>query len=506
FENSFSDWTDIDPSSISSVAHSGSKSAKITGSGGKVSQIISVSANTDYALSAYVNGSWRIGVYVNGQKISRSGNAADWKKETVNFNSSDATSVKIFAEYNNGTGRFDDFSIIENTNNGGGNTSIQILNIQSVTASGDDGNVPANTLDNDLNTRWSAKGSGQWIRYDLGVNHQVLQILIAWYKGDQRSASFDIFVGDSPNNLTNIFSGNSSGNTLDFETYDLPTTNARYVKIVGYGNTSNLWNSITEVKIKGIVGSSGDTTTTIVYPSDIISGLTNWKITLPVDSNGNDNSNETDVNNRNKNAWEVYDLINFDYVPYFNVINDEVVFRAHCAGATTSGSKYPRSELRQLVGGGNNYWSMNNYQYLQVELRVIHTPVEKPEVCMTQIHGPQNEPLRVQYHATKGLYLVWNESHKIYFDNDVPYTLGQKLRITVEVNNGDITCTVLNLDNNKSFCYSWTSNDNTGYFKVGCYTQSSIFLSQFKSGYNDEPIDAYGEVRVRKIDLVENYY
>ncbi|WP_230396090.1 hypothetical protein, partial [Streptomyces blattellae] len=30
------------------------------------------------------------------------------------------------------------------------------LEVESVTASPDDGNVPANTLDNDLSTRWSS--------------------------------------------------------------------------------------------------------------------------------------------------------------------------------------------------------------------------------------------------------------------------------------------------------------------------------------------------------------
>ncbi len=37
-----------------------------------------------------------------------------------------------------------------------------------VTASTHDGNVPANTVDNNLNTRWSAEGDNQWIAYDLG--------------------------------------------------------------------------------------------------------------------------------------------------------------------------------------------------------------------------------------------------------------------------------------------------------------------------------------------------
>ena len=243
------------------------------------------------------------------------------------------------------------------------------------------------------------------------------------------------------------------------------------------------------------------------YPSDILPGLADWKVTLPIDSKGDDSSGAIDVDNRNKKAHEIKDdkLINFAISPYFEVRGSEVVFRAHCAGATTKGSKYPRCELRQRVGGGDNYWSMNDYQELVTELRVTKTPVDKPEVCMVQIHGPEDEPMRLQYHAKTGLCLIWNEKNKKNFRKNVAYSLGQKLRVKTVVNKGKITCSVLNLDNKQSFSYTWTSIDKIGYFKVGCYTQSSIFLSQFKDDHNDEEMSAYGEVAVSKIELTETY-
>src|SRR5690348_14520945 len=43
------------------------------------------------------------------------------------------------------------------------------LSVGAVSASTDDGNIPQNTLDNNLATRWSAQGDGQWIQYDLGT-------------------------------------------------------------------------------------------------------------------------------------------------------------------------------------------------------------------------------------------------------------------------------------------------------------------------------------------------
>src|SRR5262245_36864408 len=53
--------------------------------------------------------------------------------------------------------------------------------VVSVSASADDGNIPANTVDGSLATRWSASGDGQWIRFDLGSATNVASVKIAWY-------------------------------------------------------------------------------------------------------------------------------------------------------------------------------------------------------------------------------------------------------------------------------------------------------------------------------------
>ena len=240
------------------------------------------------------------------------------------------------------------------------------------------------------------------------------------------------------------------------------------------------------------------------YPSDILHDIQSWKITLPVDKDGKDSRDAGTVEKRNTNVLEVSgkNLVQFDYSPYFSASESTVVFRAHCAGATTKGTKYPRSELRQLVDGGDNYWSMNDSQYFQTILAVNHVPVEKPEVCMVQIHGPVDEPLRVQYHADIGVYLVWNENNKNR-DKALKYSIGEKLKISVGVNQGNITCLLENLNRNTLYSSTWQAIDTKGYFKVGCYTLSSIFLSQFKLNKNNEPLDAYGEVVVYYIALQE---
>src|SRR6266550_4012641 len=121
--------------------------------------------------------------------------------------------------------------------------------VVSVVASANHGNLPQNTLDNSLATRWSAQGDGQWIRYDLGAIVDMDRVAVAWYLGDSRIAYFDIEVSWDAGFWWRVFSGQSSGQTLQPEIYAFPRTSARYVRIVGHGSSQSAWNSITEVAI-----------------------------------------------------------------------------------------------------------------------------------------------------------------------------------------------------------------------------------------------------------------
>lgn len=122
----------------------------------------------------------------------------------------------------------------------------------SIIASTDDGNVPTNTMDGDLSTRWSAEGDGQWIAYDMGSDGAVDSVRIAWNSGTTRTSRFDVEVAlDGATTWTPVFSGSSSGTTNDLETHSFPATRARYLRIVGHGNSANGWNSITELEIPG---------------------------------------------------------------------------------------------------------------------------------------------------------------------------------------------------------------------------------------------------------------
>ncbi|MVT10095.1 cellulase family glycosylhydrolase [Chitinophaga tropicalis] len=120
-----------------------------------------------------------------------------------------------------------------------------------VSASADDGNVPANVQDNNLNTRWSAQGDGQWIQFCLSAATQVSGVDIAFYNGTARRSNFDILTSTNGSSWSNAATGlQSSGTSTALETFTFSARSAKYVRIVGHGNTVNAWNSYTEVKIR----------------------------------------------------------------------------------------------------------------------------------------------------------------------------------------------------------------------------------------------------------------
>jgi len=118
----------------------------------------------------------------------------------------------------------------------------------TVSASRDDANVPKNVLDGDLETRWSANGPEEWIAFDFGKPRPIARVRIAWFNGDKRRTRFKVSVSVDGRQWRDVFEGQSSGKSTELESHAFAKPEAvRHLKITCYGNTSNLWNSITEV-------------------------------------------------------------------------------------------------------------------------------------------------------------------------------------------------------------------------------------------------------------------
>ncbi len=120
-----------------------------------------------------------------------------------------------------------------------------------VSASTDDGNVPSNVQDNDYNTRWSADGSGQWIQFCLNSSATVTGVDMAFYQGNTRTATFDVQTSTDGSNFVNAATGlRSSGTSNALQTFSFTGRTAKYVRIIGRGNSVSTWNSYTEIRVR----------------------------------------------------------------------------------------------------------------------------------------------------------------------------------------------------------------------------------------------------------------
>jgi hypothetical protein len=145
---------------------------------------------------------------------------------------------------------------------GGGAAKFSIAGA-AVTASANDGNVPANVVDGSLATRWAAQNDPQWIQCDLGAVKTITSVKHAWYNGNSRLYTFDVQVSANGSSFTPVITGaQNSGATLNLETLALPAnTTGRYVRLVCHGSNVSTWNSVTELEIWGTSGATPPTVT-----------------------------------------------------------------------------------------------------------------------------------------------------------------------------------------------------------------------------------------------------
>lgn len=223
-------------------------------------------------------------------------------------------------------------------------------------------------------------------------------------------------------------------------------------------------------------------------PSDILD-LTAWKITIPFDSNGNDGPTN--------NAAEVTQpaLDSYELPGYFEVnsTGDAVVFTAHAGGATTSGSGYPRCELREMISDGSDEasWSSGSGKHTMfIRQKVLHLPVEKPHVVVGQIHDDDDDVIVFRLEGSK-LFIDINGDDGPTLDSS--YTLGEEFTVMFVVENNQTKCYY-----NGSSTPAYTLNQSYAgaYFKAGCYTQSAC---DGPKEVDDESCDAYAQVEISEL-------
>jgi peptidoglycan/xylan/chitin deacetylase (PgdA/CDA1 family) len=126
---------------------------------------------------------------------------------------------------------------------------LKIFSLASSNAAS--GTAAVNVTDGSLATRWSGIDMGSWIKFDLGTRKPVSAIKIAWHRGDLRKATYDLDFSDDGLTWKNVRRrAASSGLTNRFERLDLSGQQARFVRLTGFGNTENSFNSVLEFAVE----------------------------------------------------------------------------------------------------------------------------------------------------------------------------------------------------------------------------------------------------------------
>ena len=116
-----------------------------------------------------------------------------------------------------------------------------------------------------------------------------------------------------------------------------------------------------------------------------------WYLTLPTGSKGKPDTVQPAKLADYSSKWF-----------HANSDKDGIVFTANVGGVTTSGSSYPRTELREMNGSKLAGWSNTQGTHtLTVRQAVTALPAAKPDVVTAQIHDSEDDVLEVRLEGGK---------------------------------------------------------------------------------------------------------
>lgn len=244
--------------------------------------------------------------------------------------------------------------------------------------------------------------------------------------------------------------------------------------------------------------------------------LTRWKLTLPVDADGNGRADEVPAEGAR------------GLEPWFGQADDgSLVFRANAGGARTSANTaYARSELRELDSSGKPAaWDcMNSERSLEIGQRLMQTTTAKPQVTIGQIHDAKNDNLMLRYsgpakadgvHDTGRIELLWNNASQRML-LDPAYTLGAPMQVRIELRQGVAKVRYRNADSGvqreADAAFDAAGIRGGCFFKAGLYIQACSRTDS--SGHPNaqcaakgwaearyDAADAHAEVRIGELKL-----
>lgn len=108
-------------------------------------------------------------------------------------------------------------------------------------------NGAANLFDANDATKFATDEIGGAVTVDFGEVKTVKEIMMSFVSGASRQEYFKIEYSADGANFTECYDGSSSGTTTDYESYDIGSVPARYIRVSFYGNNKGAnWVSVKE--------------------------------------------------------------------------------------------------------------------------------------------------------------------------------------------------------------------------------------------------------------------
>ncbi len=294
----------------------------------------------------------------------------------------------------------------------------------------------ANSIDGDIASasRWQISGMDRTLTLTLASAETIGSLQVMWYRGDERQYQYAIETStDNQAWSVQLSNQSSSGRHSGFELIALPEqVSARYIRIVGIGNSSNDDNAIVEVELFNCA--EGDSEIIDTFPNELGIDLLDWYISVPTDEDGSGTAD---------NIYEADLAGGYTHSEFFYASADGgIVMQSPSYGFKTSkNTSYVRVELREMLRRGSSEFRTqgvngNNWVFgsapaeaqqraggvdgrLEVTMAVneVTTTGENFQigrVIIGQIHANDDEPIRLYYRK-----LPNNDLGSIYFAHEI---------------------------------------------------------------------------------------
>jgi hypothetical protein len=202
--------------------------------------------------------------------------------------------------------------------------------------------------------------------------------------------------------------------------------------------------------------------------------LSHWKLTLPVNASGTNGGKATEI----QASQLVAGYANDDY--FHTGTNGTMDFWCPVNGATTGGSSFPRSELRELLDPTNPAvnWTAHGTHILEARCRVTEVPSSQ-KVIIGQIHsysGKAKPLIKLQFYKGRIEALVKvsptkGKDRKLIFPQ---VGLNNGIAYQIKVQDGLLDVTVNGVTQSENIFQKDADWENqTFYFKAGDYCQDN---------------------------------